>query len=48
LAKALLPPSSFVDAAPEEVVDENRERLADAEVAKAKLEAALARLGDVT
>ena len=35
----------FVARAPEEVVDENRERLADAEAAKAKLESALARLG---
>ncbi|PZQ56339.1 MAG: hypothetical protein DI570_21150, partial [Phenylobacterium zucineum] len=30
--------------APEEVVEENRERLADAEAAKAKLEGALGRL----
>jgi valyl-tRNA synthetase len=30
--------------APEEVVEENRERLAAAEAAKAKLQAALARL----
>jgi valyl-tRNA synthetase len=37
----------FVARAPEEVVEENRERLADAEVAKAKLEAALSRLGEV-
>ena len=36
----------FVARAPEEVVDENRERLAEAEAAKAKLESALARLGD--
>jgi valyl-tRNA synthetase len=35
----------FVARAPEEVVEENRERLADAETAKAKLEAALQRLG---
>jgi valyl-tRNA synthetase len=34
----------FVARAPEEVVDENRDRLADAEAAKAKLEAALSRL----
>jgi len=37
----------FVARAPEEVVEENRERLADAEVAKAKLEGALARLQSV-
>jgi valyl-tRNA synthetase len=37
----------FVARAPEEVVEENRERLADAEAAKAKLEAALSRLGEV-
>ena len=37
----------FVARAPEEVVEENRERLADAEAAKAKLESALARLGAV-
>ncbi|HEV2531897.1 valine--tRNA ligase [Phenylobacterium sp.] len=37
----------FVARAPEEVVEENRERLADAEAAKAKLEAALSRLGAV-
>jgi valyl-tRNA synthetase len=37
----------FVARAPEEVVEENRERLAEAEVAKAKLEEALARLGAV-
>jgi valyl-tRNA synthetase len=37
----------FVARAPEEVVEENRERLADAEAAKAKLEGALARLGAV-
>jgi valyl-tRNA synthetase len=35
----------FVARAPEEVVEENRERLAEAEAAKAKLEGALARLG---
>jgi valyl-tRNA synthetase len=34
----------FVARAPEEVVEENRERLADAEAAQAKLKAALARL----
>ncbi len=34
----------FVARAPEEVVEENRERLADAQAAKAKLESALARL----
>jgi len=34
----------FVSRAPEEVVEENRERLAEAEAAKAKLEDALARL----
>jgi valyl-tRNA synthetase len=39
--------ADFVARAPEEVVEENRERLADAQAAKAKLEAALARLGDV-
>jgi len=37
----------FVARAPEEVVEENRERLAEAEAAKAKLEAALARLETV-
>jgi valyl-tRNA synthetase len=37
--------ADFVARAPEEVVEENRERLADAETAKAKLEGALARLG---
>jgi valyl-tRNA synthetase len=37
----------FVSRAPEEVVEENRERLAEAEVAKAKLETALDRLGSV-
>ncbi len=40
--------ADFVARAPEEVVEENRERLAEAEAAKAKLEAALARLGEVT
>jgi len=39
--------ADFVSRAPEEVVDENRERLADAEAARDKLQAALARLGDV-
>jgi valyl-tRNA synthetase len=39
--------ADFVARAPEEVVEENRERLADAEAAKAKLEAALSRLGAV-
>ena len=37
----------FIARAPEEVVDENRERLSAAEAAKAKLVAALARLGTV-
>ncbi|MDB5493477.1 MAG: valS [Phenylobacterium sp.] len=37
----------FVARAPDEVVEENRERLAEAEAAKAKLEAALGRLGAV-
>ena len=36
--------ADFVARAPEEVVEENRDRLAEAEAAKAKLEAALARL----
>ncbi|MFN3514146.1 MAG: valine--tRNA ligase [Phenylobacterium sp.] len=36
--------ADFVARAPEEVVEENRERLAEAETAKAKLEGALARL----
>jgi len=36
--------ADFVARAPEEVVEENRERLADAEAAKAKLQAALSRL----
>ena len=42
-AKKLSNPD-FVARAPEEVVEENRERLAEAEAAKAKLEAALHRL----
>jgi valyl-tRNA synthetase len=46
LAKKLGNPD-FVARAPEEVVEENRERLAEAEAAKAKLEAALSRLGAV-
>jgi valyl-tRNA synthetase len=37
----------FIARAPEEVIEENRERLAEAEAAKAKLEAALGRLGAV-
>jgi valyl-tRNA synthetase len=37
----------FVARAPEEVVEENRERLAEAETARAKLEGALARLAAV-
>ena len=36
--------ADFIARAPEDVVEENRERLADAEAAKAKLEAALSRL----
>ena len=36
--------ADFVARAPEEVVEENRDRLAEAQAAKAKLEAALARL----
>jgi valyl-tRNA synthetase len=36
--------ADFVARAPEEVVEENREKLAEAEAARAKLEAALARL----
>jgi valyl-tRNA synthetase len=44
LAKKLGNPD-FVARAPEEVVEENRERLGEAEAAKAKLEAALKRLG---
>jgi valyl-tRNA synthetase len=39
--------ADFVARAPEEVVEENRERLAEAEAAKAKLEAALGRLQTV-
>ncbi|MDP3115561.1 MAG: valine--tRNA ligase [Phenylobacterium sp.] len=39
--------ADFVARAPEEVVEENRERLAEAEAAKAKLEAALQRLSGV-
>ncbi len=42
-AKKLANPD-FVARAPEEVVDENRERLADAEASRAKLQAALQRL----
>ncbi|HEX2561588.1 valine--tRNA ligase [Phenylobacterium sp.] len=42
-AKKLSNPD-FIARAPEEVVDENRERLAEAEAAKAKLESALGRL----
>jgi valyl-tRNA synthetase len=38
--------ADFVARAPEEVVEENRERLAESQAAKAKLEAALARLGE--
>ena len=45
-AKKLANPD-FVARAPEEVVEENRERLAEAETAKAKLEAALQRLETV-
>jgi valyl-tRNA synthetase len=40
--------ADFVARAPEEVVEENRERLADAEGAKIKLESALSRLTDAT
>jgi valyl-tRNA synthetase len=36
--------ADFIARAPEEVVEENRERLAAAQAAKAKLEAALGRL----
>jgi valyl-tRNA synthetase len=36
--------ADFVARAPEEVVEENRDRLVEAEAARAKLEAALARL----
>ena len=39
--------TDFVARAPEEVVEENRERLAEAEGAKAKLEGALRRLETV-
>ena len=39
--------ADFIARAKEEVVEENRQRLADAEAAKAKLEAALARLATV-
>ncbi|MAK83501.1 valine--tRNA ligase [Phenylobacterium sp.] len=39
--------ADFVARAPEEVVEENRERLAEAQAAKAKLEAALQRLSSV-
>jgi valyl-tRNA synthetase len=39
--------ADFVARAPEEVVEENRERLAEAQAAKAKLEAALQRLSGV-
>jgi valyl-tRNA synthetase len=45
-AKKLANPD-FVSRAPDEVVEENRERLADSEGAKARLEAALARLEGV-
>jgi valyl-tRNA synthetase len=45
-AKKLANPD-FVARAPEEVVEENRERLAEAQTAKARLEAALQRLRDV-
>ena len=45
-AKKLANPD-FVARAPEEVVDENRERLADAEAAKGRLDAALKRLESV-
>ena len=40
--------ADFVARAPEEVVEENRERLAEAVGAKAKLENALSRLTDAT
>jgi valyl-tRNA synthetase len=36
--------ADFVSRAPEEVVEENRERLADAQAARDKLQAALSRL----
>ena len=39
--------ADFIARAPEEVVEENRERLADAEAAREKLQAALSRLGAV-
>ena len=39
--------ADFVARAPEEVVEENRERLAEAEAARDKLRAALARLDTV-
>ena len=39
--------ADFVARAPEEVVEENRERLAGSEAARNKLEAALQRLGAV-
>jgi valyl-tRNA synthetase len=39
--------ADFVSRAPEEVVEENRERLAEAQGAKARLEAALGRLRDI-
>jgi valyl-tRNA synthetase len=39
--------TDFVARAPEEVVEENRERLAEAQTAKARLEAALTRLKDI-
>ena len=45
--QAKLGNQDFVARAPEEVVEENRERLAEAETAKARLEAALSRLGAV-
>ena len=45
-AKKLANPD-FVARAPEEVVEENRERLADAEAAQDRLDAALTRLGAV-
>ena len=45
-AKKLANPD-FVARAPEEVVDENRDRLAEAEAARDKLQAALGRLGAV-
>ena len=37
----------FVEKAPEEIIEENREKLADAQAAKAKLQAALKRLETV-